>query len=351
MAHSPPVGTALQDLVRHCHSGLDAPDLHRRLLRSLRRLVPADAAFFASADPATLLFTGGFAEEPLAGATPLFLENEFGRADVNKFATLATSSGPVASLDSVTCGDRFASPRYREIMRPLGLGDELRVALLTGSQCWGYLCLHRADGPSGFSEPERALVASAAPHLAHALRVALLVGDRSAAPRAREPGVIVLADDLGVVAVTAQASEYLSQLEPGIGVPLPMCIYAAAAALRAIENGNSAPGSVPTTRVRARTGQWLTVHAARLNGAAGEQGITVVIDRADARSTLALRLSAHGLSPREDEVATLVLRGSSTRVISATLHISEHTVQDHLKAVFDKVGVRSRRELIAAMLT
>lgn len=317
----------------------------------MRRLVPADAAFFATADPQSLLFTGGFAEDPLATAMPLFLDNEFGAEDVNKFAALATSSSHVASLDSVTSGDRFASPRYRDIMRPLGFGDELRVALLAGSKCWGYLCLHRTDQSSGFTESELTLVATAAPHLGHALRQALLLRQPAPAGRVHEPGVVVLADDLSLIAVTAQASAYLTQMHPANGLLLPVSIYAAASALRAIEVGKAAPGALPTTHVHTHSGQWLSVHASRLNGRFGEQGITIVIEEADASTTLPLRLATHGLTPREGEVATLVLRGAATKAISVTLHITENTVQDHLKAVFDKVGVRSRRELVAAMLS
>ncbi|MBX6765282.1 MAG: helix-turn-helix transcriptional regulator [Rubrobacteraceae bacterium] len=56
-------------------------------------------------------------------------------------------------------------------------------------------------------------------------------------------------------------------------------------------------------------------------------------------------MAAYGLTPREAEVATLAAQGASTREISASLYISGYTVQNHLRNAFEKVGVKSRREL------
>ncbi|NIH77770.1 helix-turn-helix transcriptional regulator [Amycolatopsis viridis] len=337
MRRSPSAARAEHDVIRLSHSGLDTTGVRQEVLRALRRVVPADATFFATADPGTLLFTGGWPDPPLDSATPLFLDNEFGGGDVNTFAGLVTSGRPVESLDGATRRDRWASPRYREIMRPLGLGDELRAALVAGGHCWGYLCLHREDGLSGFKFAEKAALARLAPHLAHAIRTAALLHGPAVA--GHQPGVVVLTEGLELVSLTPDAEHLLSLLPPGR--PLPVPVYAVAAALR------SGGAMLPSARVRAADGSWLTLHASRLTGT---RQLVVVVEPADARTAAPLVLAAHGLTAREAEVATLVLRGQPTRAISEELHISAHTVQDHLKAVFDKVGVRSRRDLVFRLL-
>lgn len=344
---------AEQDAVRLCHTGLDGSRVRRDVLRAVRRMMAVDAAFFATADPETLLFTGAWPEEPLTGATTMFLDNEFGDNDVNKFAALAGPGRHVASLDQATRSQRQASTRYREIMRPLGLGDELRAALVADGRCWGYLCLHREDGHSGFTATEAAALDRLAPHIAHALRYATLLHSTSAvADQTLRPGVVLLTDDLSVVAITPEAELLLSligQDEPR-PLPLPLSVYAVAATLRSIESGASDASVLPSARISTRAGSWLCVHASRLTGQGGPSSLAVILEPVEPRAVVPLILSAHGLTPREAEVARLVLRGYATHAIAATLHISRHTVQDHLKSVFDKTGVRSRRDLIARLL-
>jgi len=340
-------------LIGRCYAGLDAAGLREEVLRRLRRMLSVDAAFFATVDPVTLLFTSAAADEPLGAATPLFLENEFGREDVNKFAVLAESADPVASLDRATLGQRVASARYREIMGPLGLGDELRAALATKSGCWGVLCLHREDASHGFDAREIDLIRRISPHVAEGLRRAVTIGPVAAiGAEAAVPGMIVLDANLAVVSMSQEAERWLAEIGeadwPSV-TELPIPVYAAAAALVRLEDGPATARLPATVRLRSRAGVWLSLHASRLCGPPAPQ-IGVVIEPAPAAQISPLLLNAYGLTTAQSRVVALVLRGHSTSQIVRELHISASTVQEHLTAAFDKFGVRSRRELVAAVV-
>ncbi|MFE2728278.1 LuxR C-terminal-related transcriptional regulator [Kitasatospora sp. NPDC059327] len=358
------MATAIQQrhadrLIDSCYAGLDLSGLAAEVLRRLPGILPVEAAFFAAVDPATLLFTSVVAQEPLADAGPLFLDNEFAREDVNKFTALARGPDTVTSLDRATGGRRSDSARYREIMAGLGLGDELRAALIAGQDCWGVLCLHRADAEAGFSEPELATLRRIAPHLAEGLRGSVLrervTYDGPATPGA--PGVILLDGELRLVSINPEAERWLARLPAPRARGLPLPVYSVAARLASPHRarGPEAPEREPGERhgsVRLRTddGLWLTLHSTRLRGPAGDQ-ICVVIERTPPTDLGSLLLAAHGLTPAQNRVTALVLQGCSTREIVTRLHISAYTVQEHLTAVFTRFGVRSRRELIAALLS
>ena len=64
---------------------------------------------------------------------------------------------------------------------------------------------------------------------------------------------------------------------------------------------------------------------------------------------LPLFVAAHGLTDREKDVLAELVDGRSTTQIADVLFISAHTVRDHIKSIFTKVGVSSRGELISAL--
>jgi DNA-binding CsgD family transcriptional regulator len=104
-------------------------------------------------------------------------------------------------------------------------------------------------------------------------------------------------------------------------------------------------------RVRTRTadGRWALIEAARIDGGAG--GVAVSVRAAGAEDVLGLVSRAAGPTRRECELVALLLEGLDTRELAARLVISPHTVQDHLKSVFTKLGVRSRRELVSTVFS
>lgn len=327
----------LEVLIQRCYAGLDADELRSELLTRLRSLMTVDAAFFATVDPATLLFTSASADAPLGEVTEQFLANEFGQPDVNKFVTLAAARDPVSSLTHATKGDWQISSRYVEVMRPIGFGDELRAAMMSNGRCWGVICLHREDAATGFSEQELQLVRRLGPHVAEGLRRGLL--SRSGDDGDVGPGVIVLDAALHQLSANAEGEHWVAELQPDRRMELPVAVRAVAARLT--------HGPAPQLKVRTRAGRWLALHASRL----GDDGqMVVVIEPVTPAQLGSLLFDLHGLTPAQQRVTELLLRGYSTRQIVERLCLSPHTVQEHVRAAYDKVGVGSRRELVTALL-
>jgi DNA-binding CsgD family transcriptional regulator len=340
-----------RELIRLCHAGLDSRTLRIELLKRLRTVVPIDLAFFTTADPATLLFTGAVNE--LMSATPLFIENEFLQEDVNKFAWMARNNLLVGDLVQATEGELERSQRYREILAPLALGDELRAALITGGTCWGFMCLHRDQGGPHFTLAEAAYLARLTPHFAEGLRTALLLGSTTDAAISDEPGVVLLAEDRSVVAITPAAERWLAEVGEADWPrkqALPYAVAAVVGRLQALEQGKDGRlDLMPRVRLRTASGHWLLLHASRLSGEHAQGQIAVVVEVARPAEVAPLIVQAYDLSKRESEIMQLIARGLSTAEISEAFQISSNTVQDHLKAIFDKVGVRSRRELVGQL--
>ena len=342
------VDRAVQSVVDACYSaGTDFGAFRTRLLLRLGRAVPFDVAFMAAVDPDTLLFTNAFADDALAASSVLFLDNEFGALrDVNRFVDLAHASDPVASLDQATKGDWAESRRWRDIMAPLGMGDELRVALRVDGTVWGFLCLHRG-GVIGFDTNEMTVLRKLAPHVGEAIRRITALTSR---PLSDASEAVILVADHVVIAVGG-AVEDLEFGQLGVGGPLPVPLDAVVRRLEANEAFATAPDQLPAAfRMTTESGALIAVHAARLRDATGTGPIVLTVAPAAADQRASLLLAANGLTPAQRRVTRLVLQGRTTGQIVVDLHISANTVQDHLKAVFDKIGVRSRRDLVTALM-
>ncbi|MEQ9394379.1 LuxR C-terminal-related transcriptional regulator [Haliea sp.] len=54
----------------------------------------------------------------------------------------------------------------------------------------------------------------------------------------------------------------------------------------------------------------------------------------------------YNLSPRQRDVVYLLRKGASNKVVSAELGIAMPTVKTHISQIFEKVGVRSRTDLL-----
>jgi DNA-binding CsgD family transcriptional regulator len=197
-----------------------------------------------------------------------------------------------------------------------------------------------------FAEPDKEFLRAIGPHLAAGARSAMTFGEATDPEVPDGPGLVVIDSDWQVRSATSRAEHWLSRLPDGyvVGGRLPASVLAVAA--QGLQDRKQhEPSTVAFSRVRATDGTWLLLHGAPLEGD-DQPRVAVIIEPAHPARIYPLLVSAYELTEREREIVQLVLTGSSTTEIAQALVVSPLTVQNHLKSVFEKTGVRSRRDLV-----
>ena len=344
------------EVKRLCLMGLDPTTLRQRVAERIGRAVPYEGYVAFTMDPTSGLITHALVEEMGdESGLRVFLEHVYFEDDVLEFNWMMRNRLPAGLLSEATEGKLERAPRYRELQAPAGLGYELRGAFSTGTQLWGGLCLSREKGRPDFTAREVAFMRRVAPHLGAGLRAASLQQELHDDQESDDAVGVLVLDGWGTVVQHNPAAERrLRELgdlgtgwQQGEGLPAP--IWTVLGALKRALNPETDRdlNSSPYLQVRARSGRWLTLQASRTepNHTRPAEAV-VVIASAGPKEVLRLTAMGYGLSPREQEVVGLAVRGASTKQISRVLYISEYTVKDHLKNIFGKVGVRDRRALV-----
>lgn len=330
-------------------SASDLDSVRREAIAGLRRAIGFDRWCVLLVDPDTLLMSRGIGENDWARELPRLNVDDAGTGDVNNLIVLARSRDHVGALRAATGGDLARSARWREILAPYGVGDELRGAAVDDYGCWGDVLLWRDSDDRPFDPDDARLMRDASSLIARALRRGAVAPSPATGSPPPDTGVLLLDDGLRPCGSTASAREWFATMNPA-RMPLPDGIptsaWSAVGRLLATERGE-APEHPARIRVRAGDGGWAVVEASRVDG--GGSGIAVTFRSAAPDEVLALLSRAHGLTTRERELVALLVEGLDTREITQRLFISRYTVQDHLKSVFEKVGVRSRRELVSGV--
>lgn len=338
-------------LNRLAHVGLDSFAYRQRAIGDLRGALSFDAAWWWTIDPATALFTSGVFDplptdpsyHAICGGVH---SNEFGDTDYNKFRVLARSTGKAGVLSAATGGHLERSDRYTRLLTPLHYEHELRLALSEASALWGGIALLREPGAPDFSPAEARRVASLGQILTEGLRIGVVLGAASVDCTPNGPGMLIVDDDLNILTMTPNAERWLEELTDGYA-GLPEAIRSVVGYVGQLHGGDVLEDRMPRARVRGSSGRWLSIYGSRVReNSPGSAGTAIIIEQATPSEIAPLIMSAYGLSPREARVTSLVLRGLSTKEIAAEIHLSPYTVQDHLKVIFAKFGVGSRRELV-----
>lgn len=312
------------------------------MVEELRKFIDFDAYCCSVTDTQTLFSIGAVTEQSIEDVHQKIMTFEYAFEDVNNYRKLVESGQCIGRLSDASS----QSLRYREILVPNGFSDEIRAALMFQGQCYGFLTLFKKmkNAQPIFQDDELEQIKILMPVIGEALKAFYhSIIEEQLSTEAGESGIVILDKDYHILSMSTKASQILALLRSNEGLSdgqLPKPIQASCAKLQAEDN---TPISL---LVPIHDKGYITIQASFLMTTDLQQQIAILLNEASPKEMLAFLLTAYQLTPREKEVVVEMMRGIPTKVIAYNLGISSYTVQDHLKLIFQKVGVGDRNELV-----
>ncbi|MFD9510510.1 LuxR C-terminal-related transcriptional regulator [Streptomyces mirabilis] len=333
----------------------NAAELGAALSAQIGRWVPHDGYHLIGLDPVSGTISLHVTRHGYGMSARRVLNEEYWRTGSTlPFPALFGGPTPVAVLG--TAGDvPPCSVRLHEVMRAEGLGCEMRIALTVGGLACGAMLLLRARGGSPFSDTEIARAERLAAPLAVALRRFVAGRPLRLLPYEGPPGVVIVGRDDTVKAASPGVQDWLYECLPApdrpSGSPGPAKLdYEAllSSVCNITATARRAPDGTAVTRMFTARG-WALLHAQPLCSAETAGEMVITIQTATAEALLPAVAAWYGITPREREVVRHALEGLAAKNIARRLELSQHTVNDHLGAVYRKLGVSGREELFACL--
>lgn len=278
------------------------------------------------------------------------------RLDPISEAVLKFSRKPTAARDIVS-NDDLADSRdiersdfYNQFLRPLNIRHVMALLIPVRTYTDEVLCigLHRPNGMTPFSPSEAQLLRQFRPALAAALGNVFLTSAvdsaslaiESLAAESRPVGVAVFDETFTLVFSNHKAIHDLGLGQPDAHLYLGKLLRDAAAAIDA---------QCTRETVVELVGRGVTALVSKTSSP--RQGVRYCITTLESGTHDHMRMQCqkYDLSLREIEVTQMVGAGLSNSGIAEKLNISRRTVENHLRSIYNKVGINSRTQLIAAV--
>lgn len=277
----------------------------------------------------------------------LELYEEMGRSIDPVLEAVMASGEPQVSSEVMPLESWLQSAFYRNVLSLYGLQSTMKAPILAGGRIIGALNFGDRDPEFFSSRDHRALTAALGAIVGLAV-TGLLQQDALRRQRDHLAAAVDLSDRAIVVSdtrtgwryVNAGARRLLAHLDASKADEIVGSVLATA-------RGVLAGGA--TDREVVPLGDELPELSIRAYNPGKDRALVVaVIDEPGRNDVITVDVPA--LSPRERQIAAFVALGMHDQQIADQLVISVHTVKQHLKSIYRKLGVTSRVELARAVL-